>query len=214
MTGRSVYVPLDTNVDSFVRRTAWDQATDSGTCANDRFLKANPAPSTAGLGRIARRPENQLYFRPWPIRNGDGCPLWSIPTPPKVELGSLNLVRQRLPDVRQMLSVNGPKRREIVPSSAQAQRAIWTTPYFVGVVIVLAAASKRLKPTTWTTECRFWLKGLRDIIELLAHVVSPVGFSRIRTIDPVLTCSSGCYVESSSRRFKSILLVAPQPKIA
>jgi hypothetical protein len=59
MTGRSVCVALDTNVDSFVRPDEWDQATDSGACANGRFLEANPAPSTAGPGRslpVARRP--------------------------------------------------------------------------------------------------------------------------------------------------------------
>lgn len=56
----------------------------------------------------------------------------------KVELGALILVRKRLPDVRQVPSINGPERSKIVPCFAQAQRAIGTTPHFVGIVIVLA----------------------------------------------------------------------------
>jgi hypothetical protein len=83
MTGRSVCVPLDTNVDSFVRPDEWDQATDSGACANGRFLEANPAPSTAGPGRVAT-----LVYR-----TGAFDPLRPVASGSYRQLKSLNLSR-------------------------------------------------------------------------------------------------------------------------
>jgi hypothetical protein len=55
MIRRSVCVPLETNVDPFVRPAEWDQATNSGTSANVRFLEANPALSAAVLAGRDRR---------------------------------------------------------------------------------------------------------------------------------------------------------------
>ena len=82
---------------------------------------------------------------------------------------ALKFTRKRLPHFPAKPSISRSELCEVVPSFAQAQRAIWTTSYIIGVVLVLAvvfpkayltdlvlaAPSKRLKPTTWTAESSF-----------------------------------------------------------
>jgi hypothetical protein len=99
-----------------------------------------------------------------------------------------------------MFSINGPERSKIVPSFAQTQRVIGTTPYFVGIVIVLAvifpeanrtdlvltAPVESLKSTTWASERGEWLKGLGDVAKWVAHEASRSPSSR----DPKLKFTS------------------------